>query len=110
MQIILKYFSQVKRMNLWELLGTKDWIAHGQGKYKMGKTNTDIYMGIYIYINLPFPFLLWKQVNADTRDESQTHTGQILTADFQTKYVSHFRTMCCTLTSHEAQWMKYNRQ
>ena len=49
MQIILKYFSQVKRMNLWELLGTKDWIAHGQGKYKMGKTNTDIYMGIYIY-------------------------------------------------------------
>ena len=54
MQIILKYFSQVKRMNLWELLGTKDWIAHGQGKYKMGKTNTDIYMGIYISI---YPFL-----------------------------------------------------
>ena len=55
MQIILKYFSQVKCMNLWELLGTKDWIAHEHGKYKMGKNNTDIYMGIYISI-YPFPF------------------------------------------------------
>lgn len=51
----IKYFSQVKSMNLWELLDTKDRLAHGCGDYKTGKNDTDIYIGVYISI-YPFPF------------------------------------------------------
>lgn len=57
----------------------------------MGKKNTDIYM--CIYINLPFPSSCKSKLTQTLGMKAKTHTGQILTGDFKTKYVAHFRTM-----------------
>lgn len=91
MQIILKYFSRVKRMNLWELLDTMIWIAHGHEEVQNGEEK-HWYIRVYISI-YPFPSSCESKLTQTPGMKAKTHKGQILTADFKTKYFSHFRTM-----------------
>lgn len=93
MQIILEYFSQVKRTNLWELLDTVGWIAHEHEEVQ-NEEEKHRYIHVYIYISIyPFPFSCKSKLKQTPGMKAKTHMGQILTRDFKTKYVSHFRTM-----------------
>lgn len=67
---------------------------------------TCVYIYIYKYISIyPFPSSCKSKLTQTPGMKVKTHMGQILTADFKTKYVSHFRTMFARqLVTRHSEW------